>query len=217
LITYLLQLFVLTFQCSFIRAIVNKILKRSLESTFIGIHLRAEQDVYENDASFDEALPRIIKSIKNDQCFFAYFDKGSIPKQILPQIYVASGLFTTDQTYGAKDTNSSTYRQNAVMKALKEAGLTNVVTRSNLDELSRQRLGSVSKKYLEKTSLYAEQHAYIDLLILQKASCFIPAAPKGSSLSYVVQRFRSFEIGDFGGDLLVKRSPKHMDFQSWGF
>jgi hypothetical protein len=178
--------------------------------------------MYESDASFDKDLPRIIKYIKNEKCFFAYFDNSSMFKETLPQIYVASGLFTTDQTYGAKDTNSSSYRQNAVLEALHVAGLTNVVTRPSFLESRKSFTRSGSKKSSTRLGpknsssiyMYAEQHAYLDLLVLQKASCFIPAAPKGSSLSYAVQRYRSFEIGDFG---LVNPSPNHMDFSSWGF
>jgi hypothetical protein len=142
-------------------------LTQSLQPKFIGIHLRAEQDVYENDADFNKDLPLIIERIKYDRCLFAYFDNSSIPTHNLPQIYIASGLFTTNHTYNGKETESSTYRQEAVIKAFHAAGLRNVVTRLSLH------------KYAKKHLMYAEQHAYLDLLVLKASSCFIPAAPFG--------------------------------------
>jgi hypothetical protein len=74
---------------------------------------------------------------------------------------------------------------------------------------------------LDPVSLYdevhAEQHAYIDLLVLKKSICFI-AMPRGSSLSYMMERFKAFDEGDFGGDLLKQRGMEVTSYlQAWGF
>ena len=74
---------------------------------------------------------------------------------------------------------------------------------------------------LDPVSLYdeehAEQHAYIDLLVLKRSTCFI-ATPRGSSLSYMVERFKAFDEGDYGGDLLKRRGMVVTSYlQAWGF
>lgn len=161
--------------------------------------MRVEKDVYEDDTTFDRQLPLIIKYIKLDRCLSAHNGNDSFP-----QIFVASGLFSTNSTINAKETPSSLYRKERVFKALKAAGFHDIMTRSS--DYSSQ-----------KNRFYAEQQAYIDLLILKKASCFIPAL-HASSMSYVVQRFRSFDNGDFGGDLLKEPCSPHLkEFQDWGF
>lgn len=197
-----------------IRNIVNHILRQSLEKSFIGIHLRAERDVYEDDAEFNRALPRIMESIKKNQCLFAYLDNNSsIHDDNIPQIYIASGLFTTNHTHNAYESKSSLYRKEAILKAFHASGLHSIVTRQTLKGYV-QRHHANSEDHL----LYAEQHAYIDVLLLTESSCFIPASQVASSLSYVVERFRNFKVGDFGGNLLKERtSPHHSFFHSWGF
>ena len=122
--------------------------------------------------------------------------------QPLPIIYIASGLFSTNVTINATETASSISRATAVMAALQYAGLTSIITKST---------PAVSDIFTH-TKLYAEQHAYTDLLLLQQSSCFIPAFPFVSSLTYVVERYRSFRAGDYGG-----ATSTDLSFQSWGF
>jgi hypothetical protein len=121
---------------------------------------------------------------------------------------VASGLFTTGLTKGAVETPSSLYRTRRVLEAFKEAGFTNVMTRASINALDPVSL------YDE---VHADQHAYIDLLVLKKSICFI-ATPRGSSLSYMVERFKAFDEGDFGGDLLKQRGMEVTSYlQASGF
>ena len=180
---------------------------KQLLPTFIGVHLRVERDVYTTDADFDKNLPAVIASIKAHRCL-AQYTEGNLTSPVYndPVIYVASGLFTTNQSLYAEETPSSLYRMKAVEKAFKDANLQSVKTKLTT---------GISHKHSFK--MYAEQHAYTDLLILSRSTCFIPASPFGSSLSYVVERFRDFQIGDFGGELKKMRSPPHMNFHSWGF
>ena len=180
---------------------------KQLLPTFIGVHLRVERDAYETDADFDKSLPDVIAGIKAHRCMSGHTEGNfSSPVYNDPVIYIASGLFTTNQSLYAEETSSSLYRMKALMKAFKDAHLRSVVTKMST---------GISKNRSFK--IYAEQHAYTDLLILTKSTCFIPAAPFGSSLSYVVERFRDFQSGDYGGDLKKTRSPPHMNFHSWGF
>jgi hypothetical protein len=184
----------------------------ALQSNFIGIHLRVEKDVLLDDSvDFDAALPGVIKYITDHRCLYSYNVNGTYtphngPNQ--PIIYLASGLFTTGLTLGAVETPSSLYRTKRVLEAFREAGFTNVMTRASINALDPVSL------YGE---VHAEQHAYIDLLVLKRSTCFI-ATPKGSSLSYMVERFKAFDEGDFGGDLLKQRGMEVTSyFQAWGF
>ena len=185
---------------------VRHVLKQLLP-TFIGVHIRVEKDAYKTDEEFDKILPAVIAGIKAHRCM-SWHTEGNLSSPVYndPVIYVASGLFTTNQSLYAQETPSSLYRLNAVMKAFKDAHLRSVVTKLST---------GISNKPTLK--IHTEQHAYTDLLILSKSTCFIPAAPFGSSLSYVVERFRDFQSGDIGGDLKKIRSPPHMDFNEWGF
>ena len=171
------------------------------------MHLRVEKDVYLTDEEFDRNLPRVIAGIKGHRCLSAHTE-GNISSPVCdnPLIYIASGLFSTNLSFYAQETASSLYRLNAVTKALKDADLHSVQTKLSTG-ISRNK----------ELKLFAEQHAYTDLLILSRSSCFIPAYPSGSSLSYVVERFRDFQEGDYGGDLKKVRALSHMDFYSWGF
>ena len=180
---------------------------KQLLPTFIGVHLRVESDVYATDEEFDKKLPDVIAGIKAHRCMSGHTEGNlSSPVYNNPVIYIASGLFTTNLSYRAEETQSSLYRIKAVTKAFKDAHLQSIVTKMST---------GISNKPTLK--IYAEQHAYTDLLILSRSSCFIPASPFGSSLSYVVERFRDFQNGDYGGDLKKIRSPPHMNFGSWGF
>ena len=184
-----------------------QILVKQLLPTYIGVHLRVESDMYATDEEFDKNLPAVIAGIKAHRCMSRH-TQGNLSSPVYnnPVIYVASGLFTTNQSLHAEETPSSLYRVKALTKAFNDAHLQSIVTKLST---------GISNKQTFK--IYAEQHAYTDLLILSKATCFIPAAPVGSSLSYVVERFRDFQLGDYGGDLKKIRSPPHMNFHSWGF
>lgn len=190
---------------------MDHIVVDGLASHFIGIHLRVEKDVFNSDEEFDRELPQVINNIKNHRCLYEYNMNGSfIPHNgpLQPKIYIASGLFTTGLTIMAKETKSSIYRTMKVLEGFNASGFHDILTRSSLN--AKDTVSLYDK-------VYAEQHAYIDLLVLQKSSCFIPAM-KGSSLSYMVERFQAFQQGDFGGDLLKTRGMKATaSFRGWGF
>ena len=159
--------------------------------------------MYPTDVALREVLPKVMEGIKAHRCMFAY-NGGNTTMAVLnaPEIYIASGLFSTNVTIGARESSSSIYRAEAAKKAFRDAGFHTILTKASpkmIDELA-------------KTKIYADQHAYVDVLVLRKAACFVPSFPAVSSLSYVVERFRSFREGDFGGEL-----ERDHSFRSWGF
>lgn len=180
---------------------------RHLRVPFIGIHLRAERDVYESKRSFEAGLAKIAHFIRNHRCLFSR-PLGLDVRP--PPVYVASGLFTGNYTKTAIRDSwgfDMNQRASAVLSVLRSVGLNEVHTMASI----------LREVFPTEKELYAEHFAMIDLFILKRSSCFIPAHVE-SSLSYLVQRFQSFEIGDFSGELLKEKCSDHLKhFNHWGF
>ena len=186
-----------------IRGITQQILNR-LGYDFIGIHLRLETDAFDSDFDFEVALDAALNEIKKHKCLESYTggDDSTFSLYNPPSIYIASGIFSNNVTLNAVETFSSLYRATAVLRAFKDAGFTSIISKSS----------PMFRDVLPRLKLYAEQHAYSDVLVLQQSYCFIPALPYESSFSHVVERFRQFRGGDYGG--VIGNANL---FEAWGF
>lgn len=190
---------------------IIKSLKKSLPSEFIGVHLRVETDVLSTRDKFNQVLPRIVDYILNHKCLYTYKYNNATISQ--PVMYLASGIFTAKYSVNeaSQDIEELQYRADCVMKEFKSRGYYNIRTYDSI-------MSSIRKKKLDqsiKHKRYSEQLALIDLYVLKDSRCFIPAVNE-SSLSYLVQRFKSFDVGDYSGTYLEQNVHTKV-FRHWGF
>lgn len=202
-------------------AFVVDAIEQQLPSGYLAVHVRLEHDVVavreaeRNYTNFNLLIHEYLDLVD------AAFAKGLGDPHGHGQrvVYMSTGLFH-DYNLEQHLNSSGHFRPNAVVRMFTAAGYTPLWSDRVLSlptpTATPQQTSRLSKAKELFGALGAEQKALVDLFVCKKAGGFI-GARKGSSFSYLIWRWREYElrIPEAQMNAIMAKEPSR-GFSSWG-
>lgn len=194
-----------------------------LPSDYLAVHVRLEHDVLgtheaeKNHTHFNLLVHGYLDEVEAVYAKGHPETGGPIPHH-QRIVYMSTGLFHNFQLH-QHGNHSGHFRPNAVMRIFTAAGYTplwsdRVLALPGSSPEQTQR-GAKARELLE--ALGAEQKALVDLFVCKHAGGFVGSKPFGSSFTYLIWRWREYELRIPKSEMEVIMSKEaSRGFESWG-